>query len=115
MTEGEKKLASVISIAQTLLRAEKDTAKITATLIEEKVKLAASVVSPEEPSAIDQKAATVALIQRFSHWIGKIATLKDVTGHVDWLVEARKKDWLYWRRYRDYLEQRLSTDVVDAL
>jgi hypothetical protein len=115
MTESEKTLASVISIAQTLLRAEKDTAKITASLIEEKVKLAASVVSPEDASVIDQKAATIALIQRFSHWIGKIATLKDVTGHVDWLVAARKKDWLYWRRYRDYLEQKLSSDVVDAL
>jgi hypothetical protein len=115
MTDDEKKLASVISIAQTLLRAEKDSTKITSTLIEEKVKLAASVVSPHDPSAVDQKAATTALIQRFSHWIGKIATLKDVTGHVDWLVAARKKDWLYWRRYRDYLEQKLATDVVDAL
>jgi hypothetical protein len=115
VTEEEKKLANVISIAQTLLRAEKDTAKITTALIEKKVQLAATVVSPQDPLAIDQKAATVALIQRFSHWIGKIATLKDVTGHVDWLVETRKKDWLYWRRYRDFLEQKLSPDVVDSL
>jgi hypothetical protein len=115
MTETDKRLASVISIAQTLLRAERDTAKITATLIEEKVMLAATVVSPHDPSAIDQKAAIAALIQRFSHWIGKIATLKDLTGHVDWLVAARKRDWLYWSRYRDYLEQKLSIDVVDAL
>jgi hypothetical protein len=115
MSEQQKKLARVISIAQTLLQGEKETRKITATLIEEKVKLAASVVSPQDPWAIDQKEATITLIQRFSHWIGKIATLKDVTGHVDWLVEARKKDWLYWRRYRDFLEHKLSTDVVDAL
>ena len=79
-------------VAFNYLRAEKDAAKITPTLIEEKVKLAAGLVSPEDPSAVDQKAATIALIQRFSHWIGKIATLKDMTGHVDWLVAARKKD-----------------------
>lgn len=115
MTEDEKKLARLISIAQTLLQGNKEAGKITATVIEEKVKLAATVVSPQDPSAIDQKAATIALIQRFSHWIGKIATLKDVTGHVDWLVEARKTDWLYWRRYRDYQEHKFSTDVVDAL
>lgn len=115
MTEDERNIASVINIAQTLLRAEKDKAKVTSTLIDEKVKLAASVVYPQDPSAIDQQAATSILIQRFSHWIGKIATLKDVTGHMDWLVATRKKDWLYWRRYRDYLEQKLSSDVVDAL
>ena len=91
MTEDEKNIASVINIAQTLLRAEKDKAKVTSTLIEEKVKLAASVVSPQDPSAIDQQAATSILIQRFSHWIGKIATLKDVTGHIDWLVAARNR------------------------
>jgi Z1 domain len=115
MTQDEKLVASVVSIAQTLVRAENDKSKITATLIEEKVKLAAAVVSPQDPSAVDQEAATFLLIQRFSHWIGKIATLKDNTGHVEWLVAARKEDWLYWRRYRDFLEQKMAVDVVDAL
>lgn len=115
MTEEEKLLASVVNIAQTLVRTEKDKAKITTTLIEEKVKLAAAVVSPQDPAAVNQMQAISILIQRFSHWIGKIATLKDNTGHIDWLVAARKEDWAYWRRYRDYLEQKMAVDVVDAL
>lgn len=115
MTEDEKRLARVVSIAQTLLQEDKVAGKITATVVEEKVKLAAMAVAPHDPSSIDIKAATVTLIQRFSHWIGKMATLKDITGHVDWLVESRKADWQYWRRYRDYQEHRLSTEVVDAL
>lgn len=115
MTQDEKKLARVVSIAQTLLQGDKEAGKITATVIEEKVKLAAMAVAPQDHSTIDINAATITLIQRFGHWIGKIATLKDVTGHVDWLVESRKADWHYWRRYRDYQEHKLSTEVVDAL
>ena len=115
MPDIEKSFADVISIAQLLLRSEKDKSKITSSMIEEKVKTACIAVSPENPEAIDQAAATAELIRRLSHWIGKVATLKDVTGHMDWLVASRKKDWLYWRRYRDYLEPKLSDDVVDAL
>ena len=93
MSDIDKTLEDVISIAQRLVnRAEKDKSKINSTLIEEKVKTASAVVSPENPEAIDQAAATAELIRRFSHWIGKVATLKDDTGHVDWLVAARKKD-----------------------
>ncbi|MES2242109.1 MAG: Z1 domain-containing protein [Pseudomonadota bacterium] len=116
MSDIDKTLEDVISIAQRLVgRAEKDKSKITSTLIEEKVKAASAVVSPENPDAIDQAAATAELIRRFSHWIGKVATLKDVTGHVDWLVASRKKDRHYWRRYRDYMEAKLAMEVVDAL
>ena len=116
MSDIDKTLEDVISIAQRLVgRAEKDKSKITSALIEEKVKAASAVVSPENPEAIDQAAATAELIRRFSHWIGKVATLKDVTGHVDWLVAARKKDRHYWRRYRDYMEAKLAMEVVDAL
>lgn len=115
MADIDNNLANVISIAQLLLRAEADKSKITSSLIEAKVKTACMAVSPEDPNAVDQSAATAELIRRFSHWIGKIATLKDNSGHQDWLVASRKKDWLYWRRYRDFLEPKLSNDVVDAL
>jgi hypothetical protein len=115
MADNDKKLADAISIAQVLLRSEKDKSKITSSLIEEKVKTACLVVSPDNPEAINQSEAIAELIRRFSHWIGKVATLKDNTGHEDWLVAARKKDWLYWRRYRDYMEPRLSDVVVDEL
>ncbi len=67
------------------------------------------------PHEVDQASAVATLVQRFSHWIGKAATLKDDTGHVDWLTAARKRDWHYWRRYQDYLEAKLSDTVVDGL
>ena len=58
MPDIEKNLADVISIAQLLLRSEKDKSKITSSMIEEKVKTACIAVSPENPEAIDQAAAT---------------------------------------------------------
>lgn len=111
----DKYLEDVISIAQVLLRKEKDKSKITAALIEAKVRTACMAVTPENLPAVNQAAAVEELIRRFSHWIGKVATLKDNTGHEDWLVATRKKDWLYWRRYREYQERKLSIDVVDSL
>ena len=83
MADNDKKLEDAISIAQVLLRSEKDKSKITSSLIEEKVKTACMVVSPENPEAINQSQAIAELIRRFSHWIGKVATLKDNTGHED--------------------------------
>jgi hypothetical protein len=115
MSEIDKALGDVISIAQTLLRAEKDKGGITPTLIAEKVTLAASMLSASNPDGVSQELAVAELIRRNSHWIGKDATLGDDNGHVDWLVAARKKDWRYWQRYQSYLERKLSDEVVGAL
>lgn len=105
----DKALAKAISIAQTLLRDEKE--HITPGLITEKVKLAAMVV----PQPFEEGKAVTELIRRFSHWIGKDAGMADTKGHVAWLDAERKKDWRYWPRYQSYLEQSLSDTVVDAL
>ena len=115
MTEFNKALMDAISIAQTLLRAEKDKARITAALIAEKVKLAAAILAASHPDGIDQEAAVAELIRRFSHWIGKDSTLLDPKGHIHWLDAARKVNWRYWHRYQNYLERKLSVDVVGAL
>lgn len=109
MPEDEKALAQAISIAQTLLRDQKD--NITPELISEKVKLAGMVVT----QPFDHGAAVAELIRRFSHWIGKDAGLTDSVGHVPWLDAARKVDWRYWPRYQSYLEQSLSDTVVEGL
>ena len=69
----------------------------------------------DSPHAVDRDKAVAALIQRFSHRIGKSTTLKDNTNHFDWLSAARKRDWHYWRRYRDFLEAKLSDTVVEEL
>ena len=108
-------LEDVIATAQRLVKAEKDLSKITPAYIAEKVKLAAAMFASETPVALDEAMAVSTLIQRFSHRMGKATTLKDNTGHFDWLNAARKKDWHYWRRYRDYQESKLSDVVVDGL
>jgi hypothetical protein len=108
-------LEDVIATAQRLVKAEKDSSKITPSYIAEKVKLAASMFASDPPVPLDEANAVATLIQRFSHRMGKATTLKDNTGHYDWLTAARKKDWHYWRRYRDYQESKLSDVVVDGL
>jgi Z1 domain len=108
-------LEDVIATAQRLVKAEKDSSKITPSYISEKVKLAAAMFASDPPVPLDEAKAVATLIQRFSHRMGKATTLKDNTGHFDWLTAARKKDWHYWRRYRDYQESKLSDVVVDGL
>lgn len=108
-------LENVIATAQRLVKAEKDKSKITPAYIAEKVQLAAEMFAGETPFDVDQAKAVSILIQRFSHWMGKATTLKDNTGHIDWLTSVRKKDWHYWRRYRDFQESKLSDTVVDGL
>ncbi|NQD95017.1 endonuclease, partial [Pseudomonas sp. CrR25] len=108
-------LENVIATAQRLVKAEKDKSKITPTFIAEKVQLTTAMFAGESPHSVNQDKAVVTLIQRFSHWIGKSTTLKDNAGHFDWLTAARKRDWHYWRRYRDFLESKLADTVVEGL
>jgi hypothetical protein len=108
-------LENVIATAQRLVKAEKDKSRITPAFIREKVLLAAAMFAGDSHHTVDADEAVNTLIQRFSHWIGKATTLKDNTGHFDWLTATRKRDWHYWRRYKDFLESRLSDAVVDGL
>jgi len=98
-----------------LLLTERDKGPITASLINEKVAIAASVVAPGNDDAVDKEAAAAELIRRFSLWIGQDTTLTDQSGHEVWLSAARKKNWRYWSRYRDMLEHKMSATAVDAL
>jgi len=115
MPEFNTQTATALSIAQSLLVAEKDQGPITAAKITEKVAIAASVVAPGNDVAIDKAAAAAELIRRFSIWIGQDTTLTDTAGHEAWLNAARKKDWRYWPRYRDMLERKMSATAVDAV
>lgn len=83
--------ATAVSIAQSLLLAEKDKGPITANLITEKVNIAAVVVAPGNEHSIDTAAAISELIRRFSLWIGQDTAMADITGHEAWLGAARKK------------------------
>jgi hypothetical protein len=108
-------LENIIATAQRLIKAEKDKSKITPSFISEKVKLAAMMFEGNTTNLDSQKKAVSILIQRFSHRIGKSTTLVDEIDHIAWLTASRKRDWQYWRRYRDYLESKLSDVVVDGL
>ena len=55
------------------------------------------------------------MIRRFSLWIGKDTLLTSDTGHESWLVAARKKDWRYWPRYRQWLDGSLSIKAIEAM
>lgn len=115
MSEPNKSTMDAIAIAQTLLRSEGDKSKFTAALISDKVRLAAMMIEPSSGEPIDQEVAVAELVRRYSRWIGKDSTLEDKAGHLKWLDAARKSDWRYWRRYEQYIERQISSEVVGAL
>jgi hypothetical protein len=115
MTEDDKNFLNVVSIAQTLLRTQKDWSSITPSLIAVNVDIAAGLVAASNPEGVDREAAIAELIRRFSQWIGQDSTLSDEKGHIPWLVSIRKKDWRYWPRYQGFLERKMSATAVDAL
>jgi len=115
MSEFNTATTTVISIAQSLLVSEKDKGPVTASLIIEKVDIAAGVVASGNDSPVDRAVAVAELIRRFSLWIGQDKAMSDTTGHEAWLGATRKKDWRYWPRYRDMLERQMSTTAVDAV
>ncbi len=109
--ESQKK---VVKFVQELLIEEKEKASITPSLIAEKIGLVTRM-NPRWGEGLDHEAVTDELIRRFSLWIGKDTALSNDLGHVPWLNSARKKDWRYWQRYREWLERDLSFRAVDAL
>lgn len=114
MTEEQSKVFQrVVSVAQTFLAEAMEKGAVTPTLIAEKVDFVATHMAPGEN--VDRKEVVAELIRRFSLWIGGASTLSDKTGHKDWLTAARRKDWRYWQRYRDFLERKMSVKAVDAL
>lgn len=113
MEEQSKVFQRVVSVAQTFLAEAMDKGAVTPSLIAEKVDFVATYMAPGED--IDREEVVAELIRRFSLWIGGISTLSDNAGHQDWLNAARRKDWRYWQRYRDYLENKISVKAVDAL
>lgn len=104
----------VVKFVQELLLDEPDRGSITPALIAEKIDLVTKM-NPKWAQELDRGAVTDELIRRFSLWIGQDASLRNDTGHVPWLSAARKKEWRYWQRYREWLERKLSFAAVDGL
>lgn len=109
---AESNSSNVIKFAQTLI--SDDDASVTPALINQKIDLILQM-NPRWAVDLDREAVTDELIRRSSQWVGQDTTLKDNTGHDPWLNAARKKDWRYWQRYREWMEGRLSDAATDGL
>ena len=104
----------VIKLVQELLLDEEDRAAVTPAVIGEKIELVLTM-NPKWRDGLDKQAITDELIRRFSLWIGQDTALQSPEGHKDWLTTARKQDWRYWQRYREWMEREMSVKVVEAL
>ena len=104
----------VIKVAQELLLGEPDRTSITPAVIADTIDRVIRLDS-RWGEGLNRNAVTDELIRRFSLWIGRDTTLKSDAGHVPWLNAARKKEWRYWQRYREWLERKLSFTAVEAL
>jgi hypothetical protein len=105
--------SNVVKFAQALL-VDDDVAVVTPALISEKIDMVLKM-NPKWSVDLDRSSVMDELIRRFSLWFGKDTTLQDNEGHVNWLDAARKRDWRYWQRYREWMEERLSGRATDAL
>ncbi|WP_119157871.1 Z1 domain-containing protein [Caldimonas tepidiphila] len=104
----------VVKFAQELLQDEEDKAQVTPALIETLIDRVLQI-NRRWADGLDRQAVTDELIRRNSQWIGQDTTLTDSTDHEAWLDPARKRNWRYWQRYREWLERRMSLNAVDAL
>ncbi len=104
----------VYKLVQELLLDEEDKADITPALINTKTDLVLAM-NPKWKTAMTGSSDGYELIRRFSFWIGQDSSLQNNEGHKDWLNSARKQNWRYWQRYREWLERKLSIKAVEAL
>ncbi len=104
----------IVKFVQELLLDEEDRSAITPALIENKINMVL-LMNPIWGIELDREWVIDELIRRNSHWIGQDTTLKSKDKPEPWLNSARKKDWRYWHRYREWLERDLSFTAVDAL
>jgi hypothetical protein len=114
MTTPDENRQRVVKFVQEMLIDSGDRASITPALIGEKID-AVLTMMPTWGDGLDRDAATDELIRRFSLWVGQDSALLSDSGHEAWLNAARKRQWQYWQRYREYLERSLSWKVVEAL
>jgi len=114
MTTTKENWQKVVQFVHVLLLDEGDRTSITPALIAQKIDMVIAM-QPKWGDGLDRIAVTYELIRRFSLWIGSDTTLKSEVGHVAWLNAARKQDWRYWQRYREWFEGQLSWTAADAL
>lgn len=111
---AEENRLRVVKFVQELLRDGESHASITPALIAENIDKVLAM-SPKWSEGLDREWVTDELIRRFSLWIGQDTILQNNEGHHPWLNAARKRDWRYWQRYREWMEGKVSWMAVDAL
>jgi hypothetical protein len=107
---------SILSMAQNLLRrtSAKTGESITPEMIDSELNKLEAIME-DDFKLVERDRLVDELIRRYSHTIGRNATLSDDTDHIPWLTAERKKDWLYWRRYSEYMEAKIPLVALDAL
>jgi hypothetical protein len=113
MALGDNEL-QVVKFAQGLLQDDRDGSSITPEVIGTAVDRVVGL-NPRWGVGLDRLAVTDELIRRFSVWIGADTALSSEVGHVPWLNAARKQEWRYWQRYREWLEKKLSWRAIEGL
>ncbi|MBF0416401.1 MAG: Z1 domain-containing protein [Magnetococcales bacterium] len=104
----------VVKFVQELLLDEVDRSPITPAVIAEKMDMVLKM-NPRWGEGLNKDCVTDELVRRFSLWIGQDMMLKNDTGHEDWLVASRKREWRYWIRHTEWLERSQSPKVVEGL
>lgn len=93
---------------------EKTGELVTADLIDSVLRKV-EMIDPDLFENVDREAVIDEMIRRSSHGIGKDASLVGDEGHEPWLDADRKQGWRYWRRYSEYMEEKLPWKALDAL
>ncbi|WP_335949782.1 Z1 domain-containing protein [Salipiger bermudensis] len=93
---------------------EKTDELVTADLIDSVLRKV-EMIDPDLFENVDREAVIDEMIRRSSHGIGKNASLVATEGHEPWLNADRKQGWRYWRRYSEYMEEKLPWKALDAL
>jgi hypothetical protein len=115
-TNDQRAFDAILSMAQNLLRraSTKSGQAITPEMIDAELKKL-ELLMDDDFALVDRDQLVDELIRRYSYTVGRNATLSDDANHVPWLTAERKKDWLYWRRYSEYMEAKIPLVALDAL
>lgn len=105
---------SVIKIAQEILSSEVGGSTVTPAAIDVAVSRVLAIV-PDKAEGLDRDFVKEELIRRSSVWVGVDASIVNNKGHEPWLTAELKKDWRYWRRYREWQETKLPPTAVEGL
>lgn len=106
--------AAVLSTAQTLVRSEHPDGPITREAIASAVDRVLAL-NKAWTDSVDRQRVITELETRLDIWIGREQVLENNTDHVPWLLAARRQDWRYWARYRQYMLAELAPLALEGL